>query len=161
MSFLPRAFLSLAILFPVIGSTVAQEPSAWIEELRAMRKSIEQQNEQLKALKAEVARLAAIVGSPAGSSPAAAKPPAPASTEEFGDVPKAEAVVRPTHIVVKGDTLTSIAKHYNITLQELQAANKDVKERSLQIGQSIFIPEKPDAKGAAPESPTHPTEKPE
>ncbi|MEO8350539.1 MAG: LysM peptidoglycan-binding domain-containing protein [Chthoniobacteraceae bacterium] len=156
MSFLSRAFLSLAILIPTTGSSLAQEPSAWIEELRAMRKTIEQQNEQLKALKAEVARLAEAVRSPEGGPPTAVKESAPA--EEFGEAPKAEAIVRPTHIVVKGDTFTSIAKRYNLTVPELQKANKDVKERSLQIGQSIVIPEKPDAKSAAPESPTHPTE---
>jgi LysM repeat protein len=41
---------------------------------------------------------------------------------------------------VKGETLTSIARHYNISLSELQRVNKIENDRKLQIGQSLVIP---------------------
>ena len=56
------------------------------------------------------------------------------------EVPKAEAVAGVRHTVAKGETLTSIAKHYNIPLPDLQKANKDVNDRKLQIGQTLIIP---------------------
>ena len=71
---------------------------------------------------------------------------------------KAEPVGPPRHVVVKGETLTSIAKHYNIPLAELLKANKDVNERKLQIGQTISIPLQPGAPAAKPaETPTEKT----
>lgn len=154
MSRTSRAILSLAILISTGAPAFTQEPSAWIEELRAIRKALDRQSRQLDALTAEVARLSGGSAAPrvdTGSAPAAAG-------EEYTDVPKAEAVVRPAHIVVKGDTLTSIAKRYGVTLAEIQQLNKDVKERSLQIGQSIVIPEKADAKPAAADSPAQATQ---
>jgi N-acetylmuramoyl-L-alanine amidase len=54
------------------------------------------------------------------------------------------------HVVAKGETLTSIAKHYNIPLAELQKANKNVNDRKLQIGQTLTIPTATTAK--TPES---------
>jgi LysM repeat protein len=104
----------------------------------------------------EVARLSAAVEgkpSPPASAGAAARDesaPAPAAaTEEFAanPPPKAEPA-HPKHIVVKGDTLTSIAKQYNITIADLQKANKDVNERKLQIGQTLTLP--PNAQTKAP-----------
>jgi LysM repeat protein len=46
--------------------------------------------------------------------------------------------------------LTSIAKHYNIPLAELQKANKNVNDRKLQIGQTLAIPT-PKTPESAPE----------
>lgn len=64
-------------------------------------------------------------------------PTEPAAAPE---APKAEAVAGVKHTVAKGETLTSIAKNYNIALADLQKANKDVNDRKLQIGQVITIP---------------------
>ena len=46
----------------------------------------------------------------------------------------------PKHAVAKGETLTSIARQYNIPLAELKNANKIDNERKLQIGQILTIP---------------------
>ena len=74
-----------------------------------------------------------------------AKPPGDADAAISGpsrdtEVPKAEAVAGVRHTVAKGETLTSIAKQYNIPLPDLQKANKDVNDRKLQIGQTLIIP---------------------
>ena len=57
------------------------------------------------------------------------------------EVPRAEAAPSSTrHIVVKGETLTSIARHYNISVSDLQRSNKIEDDRKLQIGQALTIP---------------------
>ena len=74
-------------------------------------------------------------GTPAAGAPGASAP------EEFATAtaPKAEPV-QPRHIVVKGDTFTSVAKQYGISIGDLQKANKEVNERKIQIGQSLNLP---------------------
>jgi LysM repeat protein len=81
---------------------------------------------------------------PAEGAPAGAK-------EEFSvtNAPKAEPS-QPRHVVVKGETLTSIAKHYSVPLSELMKANKGLDERKLQIGQSILLPATPAPKPSDP-----------
>ena len=44
------------------------------------------------------------------------------------------------HVVAKGETLTSIAKQYNIPINDLKTANKIENERKLQIGQVLILP---------------------
>jgi LysM repeat protein len=44
------------------------------------------------------------------------------------------------HVVQSGDTLSSIAKQYGVTLGEIMAANPTVDSRRMQIGQQIVIP---------------------
>lgn len=50
---------------------------------------------------------------------------------------RASAVV---HHVQRGDTLTSIARSYGVSLRALRAANPDLDPRRLQIGQVVQIP---------------------
>jgi len=167
-----RVFAALGLLALATKPGIAQDAGA-AEELRQLRKTVDQQSKQIEMLTREVARLgAAIEGKaaagasstpPALSNPSApaapgSKPdaPPPASTAPAEDFaanppPKAEPA-RPQHIVVKGDTLTSVAKQYNITIAELQKANKDVNERKLQIGQTLNLP--PNAQTKAPAAAT-------
>ena len=150
-------FVACAILALAAPSAFAQENAGLVEELRAVRQMVEQQSKQLDALTKHVAKLAAsIEGKPApkaegaaAAEPAAraAAPPAPA---EAAPAPKAELAGPPKHVVAKGETLTSIAKSYNIPLADLLKANKDINDRKLQIGQAITIPAAPSSK--APES---------
>lgn len=127
-----------------------------VEELRAVRQMVEQQSKQIEALAKQVAKLAASVeGKPASKAEGASgaeppTPPPPATPAESTPAPKAELVGPPKHVVTKGETLTSIAKHYNIPLADLLKANKDINDRKLQIGQAIVIPTAPSTK--APES---------
>jgi LysM repeat protein len=45
-----------------------------------------------------------------------------------------------SHVVAKGETLTSIAKMHKVTVEELQKFNHIENDRKLQIGQTIMIP---------------------
>jgi LysM repeat protein len=58
-----------------------------------------------------------------------------------------------THIVARGETLTSISKMYKVTVDELQNANHIEDGRKLQAGQTIIIP----AASPAPSSSPSPT----
>jgi hypothetical protein len=167
-----RVFALLGVLGLSVRAAGAQETPGLTEELRELRKTVDQQSKQIEMLTREVARLgAAVEGKPSGaaSSPSAPAAPAnppkqddsaapspsapPAQHEDFAanPPPKAESA-HPRHIVVKGDTFTSVAKQYNITIAELQKANKEVNERKLQIGQTLNLP--PNAQTKAPAAAT-------
>ena len=45
------------------------------------------------------------------------------------------------YVVRRGDTLTAIAKHFNVSLAALRAANPDITNpRLLQVGHKLVIP---------------------
>ena len=44
------------------------------------------------------------------------------------------------HVIVTGDTLSSVAAHYKITVAELKAANPTVDEKKLQVTEKLNIP---------------------
>jgi hypothetical protein len=89
---------------------------------------------------------------PGTPTPPAPPPPSPTAAPTEVRVEKAEPA-HPQHTVAKGETLTSIAKHYNVTIADLHKANKVVDERKLQIGQVLNIP--------SPKSPEPSTDKKE
>ncbi len=138
-------------------------PAAWaedsqaVEEVREVRALVEKQSKQIDALTEQIAKLRIALEKsgdvPLGSATPAAAPAAtpapapapavvlaPAAAENSSEAPKAEAADGKHHVVIKGETLTSIAKHYNIPLPDLKKANKDVDERKMQIGQTLNIP---------------------
>ena len=124
-------------------------------QLEALAKKIDEQNAKIDALSQEILKLeqqlshsrpGVMIGeaSPApatGAAPAAASAPHPA------------AVAGNTHTVARGETLTSIAKMYKVTVDELQNANHIEDGRKLQAGQTIVIPSASAAPSGSP-SPT-------
>jgi len=143
---------AVALVFIAAPGAWAQDPAV-AEELRALRGMIEKQSRQVDALAEQLAKLRIALEKsgdvPLGAATAATAVPAAAPVEgapkaerpEFSiDAPKAEAADGKRHVVIKGETLTSIAKHYSMTLTELKKANKEVDERKLQIGQTLTIP---------------------
>jgi len=148
--------LAAAMLFlPRAG---AEEAPAQ-EELKELRQAVQQQSKQIELLTEQVGRLTRViegqkgagVSAPATSieSPKTAPASLPVPENEplpnvtkADAVPKAEAVADGAgkHVVAKGETLTSIAKQYNIPIAELKKANKIQDERKLQIGQILTVP---------------------
>lgn len=49
---------------------------------------------------------------------------------------------RVTHLVVAKESLFSIARQYNVSVQDLENLNKEILQNGLQIGQAISIPNK-------------------
>ena len=162
------AALAGALLFSPIAAVA--EDAQTVTEIRELKQLIEQQMKRIDELTVEVGRLhqsvearkAALAPGPEPKREVGAIPPfsgytttlkpAPTKTEvpkaerakpeavAEAIEPKAEASSGVKHLVGKGETLTAIAKRYNVGLPELQKANKGVNDRKLQIGQSLTIP---------------------
>jgi hypothetical protein len=70
--------------------------------------------------------------------------PTPAATEQATAEPEPTALPVPTqqvHIVVKGNTMSKIAKKYGVTVEELLAANPQITNpNKIAIGDAITIP---------------------
>ena len=71
--------------------------------------------------------------------PPAAAPAKPAATPVKHTAP-VKTTAGDVHIVAKGETLSSIAAHYNVTVAGLKSANNITDERKLRVGQKLSIP---------------------
>jgi LysM repeat protein len=108
--------------------------------LEALSKKIDEQNAKIDTLSQQILKLeqqvakmrpGVIIGeTPAPSPTSNATAEAPKPTQQSGN----------THVVAKGETLTSIAKMHKVTVEELQKFNHIENDRKLQIGQTIMIP---------------------
>jgi LysM repeat protein len=133
-------FLSVAIPSFVSAPTFAPSPhNSSNPQLEALAKKIDEQNAKIDALSQQILKLQQEIaekrpGVIIGENPAApSTSPAPA-----------EAASHPagtnTHTVARGETLTSIAKMYKVTVEDLQRVNHIEDGRRLQAGQTIAIP---------------------
>lgn len=115
-------------------------------DLQTLQQLIEQQSKQIATLTEQVAHLTQLIesqqhGLPApASSPAPAHPAAPTEPTVAAAAAATPVEAGNSHVVSKGETLTSIAKHYKITVGELLKVNKIENDRMLQIGQTLVIP---------------------
>ncbi|SEO81400.1 LysM domain-containing protein [Flavobacterium sp. CF108] len=64
--------------------------------------------------------------------------------QSASNLPKTEiiAAAKTTHLVVAKESLFSIARQYNVSVQDLENLNKELLQNGLQIGQTIAIPNK-------------------
>ena len=148
------------LLFGLLCVASAQTPASKSRKsddnapLEALAKKIDEQNAKIDALSQEILKLeqqiahirpGIMIGesTPSAASPAAA-PAAGSSPHPAG---------ANTHIVARGETLTSIAKMYKVSVEELQNANHIEDGRKLQAGQTIIIPVASPAASSSP-SPT-------
>jgi LysM repeat protein len=135
----------VALLFAVVcGSVRAQAPDNDKSEkmLEALSKKIDEQNAKIDTLSQQILKLeqqiskmrpGVMIGetpSPSPTAPTSASTEAPKPTQQSGN----------SHVVAKGETLTSIAKMHRVTVEELQKFNHIENDRKLQIGQTIMIP---------------------
>ena len=121
-------------------------------QLEALAKKIDEQNAKIDALSQEILKLEQQLahirpGVMIGESTPSATTPAPAAGSPL------HPAGGNTHIVARGETLTSIAKMYKVTVDELQTANHIEDGRKLQAGQTIIIPAASPAASSSP-SPT-------
>ena len=161
--------LGLAVFTATAPRTWAEDAVA-SPELRDLRQAVQQQTKQIELLTEQVGKLTraleghkggetaakpaesvsvpgptvsiptADTAKPAPEAPTSAAAPATVEPAKAEGIPKAEAVPGTKHVVAKGETLTSIAKHYNISIADLKSANKIDNERKMQIGQILSIP---------------------
>ena len=138
------AAVLLTAVWPGVMTAFAQTPApesakpADAAQVEALAKKIDEQNAKIDALSQEILKLEQQVshirpGVTIGESTPA--PPMPGVTVTSSHPPAGN-----THIVARGETLTSIAKMYKVTVDELQQANHIEDGRKLQAGQTISIP---------------------
>jgi len=123
-------------------------------QLEALVKKMDEQNAKIDALSQEILKLEQQIahirpGVMIGESTPSAASPAAAVVAGSSPLPAGAN----THIVTRGETLTSIAKMYKVTVDELQNANHIEDGRKLQAGQTIIIPVASPAASTSP-SPT-------
>jgi LysM repeat protein len=153
MAFMTRfAAYLLSVLLAALTWTAAfaQAPSgnkADAATLEALSKKIDLQNAKIDALSQQILKLEQHVsairpGVMIGETPAPVTPEAP-KPPQTGN----------SHVVAKGETLTSIAKMHKVSVEELQRFNHIENDRKLQIGQTIMIPTSSTATSPTPASP--------
>ncbi len=149
MRHLSPRLLALSAWLLLLPIAPAEETPA-SQEMRELRQAVQQQSRQIELLAEQVGRLTRVIEgqktTDANGAVTSVEAPKPVA-DPLLEVPKAEAVPKaepvpsgPKHIVSKGETLTSIAKQYNIPIAELKNANKIENERKLQIGQILTVP---------------------
>ena len=120
-------------------------------QIEALAKKIDEQNAKIDALSQEILKLEQQMShARPGVMIGEATPPAGAAAAPAIAPLHPAASGGSTHIVARGETLTSIAKMYKVTVDELQKANHIEDGRKLQAGQTIMIP----AGGTATPTPT-------
>ena len=147
MTRLALCSFSLVLAAMICTMSSAQTPSgdkANAALLEALSKKIDLQNAKIDALSQQILKLEQHV-SAIRPGVMIGETPAPATTE----APKPPPQTGNSHVVAKGETLTSIAKMHKVSVEELQKFNHIENERKLQIGQTIMIPT-----SAAASSPT-------
>ena len=119
-------------------------------QLEALAKKIDEQNAKIDALSQEILKLeqqlshsrpGVMIGE---ASPAPATAAAPVTSSPHS------VVAGNVHTVARGETLTSIAKMYKVTVDDLQKANHIEDGRKLQAGQTITIPTASPAEAGSP-----------
>jgi LysM repeat protein len=142
---------TLALLFLsgfLVTPSQAQSPSPAAEtsqttELLTLTRKIDAQNIKIDLLSQQILRLQQEIEHPKATSTSS---PIPAAGDGSSPLP-VPAAGGSTHVVARGETLTSIAKLHKVGIDELQKYNHIENDRKLQIGQTLAIPGAP---GTAP-----------
>jgi N-acetylmuramoyl-L-alanine amidase len=118
-------------------------------QIEALVKKIDEQNAKIDMLSQQILKLeqqlsssrpGVMVGeatpAPAATAPAMAS--APAVSPSLSPAPNGN-----SHVVARGETLTSISKQYSVSVSDLQKFNHIENPLKLQAGQTIMIPTSP------------------
>jgi LysM repeat protein len=135
---------------PTPHAAATQPAAGETAQLQELTKKIEEQNAKIDMLSQQILKLQLQLsnqrpgvmigeGAPstsASTSTASTSTPAPAE-------PSAKAGDGNSHIVARGETLTSIARMHNVSVGELQKFNHIDNPLKLQAGQTLLIPPSP------------------
>src|SRR6266567_1878244 len=155
-SFFAALFSGFSLLSTAAAQTPSPEPSKSVDvpQLEALAKKIDEQNAKIDALSQEILKLEQQIAHIRPGVMVGENTPSPATP-----IAPTESVSRPingnTHTVARGETLTSIAKMYKVTIDELQKANNIEDGRKLQAGQTIVIPSPPASTPSASPAPAN------
>jgi LysM repeat protein len=130
---------------PTPHATATQSAAAEIQELT---KKIDEQNAKIDMLSQQILKLQSQLSSQRpgvmiGEGAPSASTPATSTSTSVSPEPSAKAGDGNSHIVARGETLTSIAKMHNVSIGELQKFNHIDNPLKLQAGQTLLIPPSP------------------
>ena len=135
---------------PTPHASATQAAADQAAQLQELTKKIEEQNAKIDMLSQQILKLQSQLsnqrpgvmigeGAPSTStSTSTASTSTPAAAE-----PSAKAGDGNSHIVARGETLTSIARMHNVSVGELQKFNHIDNPLKLQAGQTLLIPPSP------------------
>jgi len=119
-------------------------------QLQELTKKIDEQNAKIDMLSQQILKLqlqlsnqrpGVVIGEGAPSTSTSTST-TPTSTPASGD-PSAKVSDGNSHVVARGETLTSIAKMHNVSVSDLQKFNHIDNPLKLQAGQTLLIPPSP------------------
>ena len=151
-----RPAVAFVTLLFVVGSVTAQPPPSDKSEqmLEALSKKIDEQNAKIDTLSQQILKLEQQISKNTRPGVMIGETPSPAPTTNSAattaEAPKPTQQSGNSHVVAKGETLTSIAKMHKVTVEELQKFNHIENDRKLQIGQTIMIPAPASSPTASP-----------
>jgi len=128
------------LLFSAGAATLslAQTPSpageaAGSSTLLELSRKIDQQNIKIDLLSQQILRLQQEIEHPRAST-------AGETPHHTTETALPATAIGNTHVVAKGETLTSIARQHKVSISELQKLNHIEDDRKLQIGQTLILP---------------------
>jgi LysM repeat protein len=144
--------ISCLALWTAFAETPAPREGKLAEsaQLEALAKKIDEQNVKIDALSQEILKLEQELSHARPGVMVGEAAPAPATAAAAGVSGSHSPVEGNVHTVARGETLTSIAKMYKVTVDDLQKANHIEDGRKLQAGQTITIPTASPAASSSP-----------
>ena len=133
---------------PTPPAAATQTAASETSQIQELTKKIDEQNAKIDMLSQQILKLQSqlsnqrpgvIIGEGAPSASTSAASTSTAASQE----PSAKADNGNSHIVARGETLTSIARAHNVSVAELQKFNHIDNPLKLQAGQTLLIPPSP------------------
>jgi LysM repeat protein len=138
----PMKILAIGVLAVFLSTQAsAQTPNdkSSAAQLEAINKKLDEQNAKIDALSQQILKLQEQMSKPGVVIGETASAPAPSPTVTASVAEPVHGSGN-THTVMRGETLTSIARQYKVSVDELQKFNHIEDGRKLQAGQTIMIP---------------------
>src|SRR5436853_5200439 len=129
-------------------ATATQTAANQTAQLQELTKKIDEQNAKIDMLSQQILKLQSQLsnqrpGVMIGEGAPSASTSATSTSTSASPEPSPKAGDGNSHIVARGETLTSIARMHNISVGELQKFNHIDNPLKLQAGQTLLIPPSP------------------
>ena len=150
-----KSLLPCAVFLLPVAAAFAQtpQPSSAPGEMLTLERKIDELNAKIDALSQHILKLEQQASHPGTMIGETSPSPVPSTATITNESAHPSPANGTTHVVARGETLTSIAKQYKVGVEELQKFNHIEDGRKLQAGQTVMIPP-PSASPAASASPS-------
>lgn len=138
-------FLAVALLTFTSSAQSPPPEKSDAAQSEALTKKIDEVNAKLDALSQQILKLEQAVSTMRPGVMIGEPTPPPSTPTAAGTMtdpvkPSPAPAGGNSHVIAKGETLTSIAKMYKVGVEDLQKFNHIENDRKLQVGQTIMIP---------------------